>query len=778
MGRIKKPKTGIPAPIESTPHSNSSNNAGGEDLFGIVARSQKSFRELIDSFDRLAFNLSTDGCIQVINRQFADVLGLPFSAIVGHSVEEFIASPKRQEIARILPRFLEERFWSGVVPVRWKGKAETRYYDCSLFAVVKNGAVEGVSGLARDVSAQREAESRFSDLFETLHEGVYFSAPGGELLDVNPAMVRMLGYESKEELLRQPVERHFTDPEERANLAEGLRKSGSVRDIALSLRRKDGSFIRVLNSSVAIRNSAGEFVRFQGSLVDITERNEMERRLREEQEFVRRLVACFPDIIVVLDPNGRYTFVSPRVEEFLGYTPHDYLGAELRERPHPEDRDSLLEFFRKLTSGEVSVGALEYRTAHKNGSWRTVRAHASPLTNAEGQIIGVVASARDVTEAKRMEHQLMQSEKLAAIGQMVSGVAHELNNPLTAILGVSDLLLEKAPDDDARRQLQLIHKQARKAAELVQGLLMFSRPSTRQNQRVRVTDLIDRAIGLQRAELESRRIIVEVDAPSDLPLIQADPQHMTQVFVNLISNAIQAIAAVSDHGRIGIHVKPMPDQQEIVIDDDGPGVRADIRSKIFDPFFTTHRTSGGSGLGLTICLVIVKEHGGMIEAQTSPSGGARFRIVLPSANVVADMKTARPANRERLKERSVLIVEDEAGIRELLEHGLTEQGAEVETVEAAEIAWNRMTIGRYDLVLCDHNLGNESGSALIERILKSEHAHASRFVLMTGELLSSEELSGWEKRGVRVLQKPFQLSELTALLQEVLSNAAADLNPA
>lgn len=778
MGRIKKSKSGFPAPIESTPRLNSADNLAGEELFGIVARSQKGFRDLIDSFDRLAFNLGTDGRIQVINRQFADLLGLPFAAIVGHSLEEFIVSPTREEIARVLPRFLNERSWSGVVPVRWKSMPQTLYYDCALYAVVQNGAVEGVSGLARDVSAQREAESRFSDLFETLHEGVYFSAPGGELLDVNPAMVRMLGYGSKEELLRQPVERHFPVPAERDKLAEELRKSGSVRDVALTLRRKDDSVIRVLNSSVAIRDSAGEFVRFQGSFVDITERNEMERRLREEQEFVRRLVACFPDIIVVLDPNGRYTFVSPRVEEFLGYTPQEYLGAELRERPHPEDRDALLEFFRKLTNGEVSVGALEYRTAHKDGGWRTVRAHASPLTNAEGRIIGVVASARDVTESKRMEQQLMQSEKLAAIGQMVSGVAHELNNPLTAVLGVSDLLLEKEADDSARRQLQLINKQARKAAELVQGLLMFSRPSTRQNQRVRISDLIDRAIGLQRAELESRRIILEVDAPSDLPLIQADPQHMTQVFVNLISNAVQAIASVSDHGRITIHVKSMPNQQEIVIDDDGPGIRTDIRSKIFDPFFTTHRTSGGSGLGLTICLVIVKEHGGMIEAQTSPSGGARFRIVLPSANVVADVKMARPANREKLKERSVLIVEDEAGIRELLEHGLTEQGADVETVEAAESAWGRMTTGRYDLVLCDYNLGNESGSALIERILKSEHAHTSRFVLMTGELLSNEDLSRWEKRGVRVLQKPFQLSELTALLQEVLSNSPADLKPA
>lgn len=470
MARTKK-TSGVPKKVESSAYPGPPDDARREELFEVVARSQRGFRELIDSFDRIAFNLSLDGRIQVINRRFADVLGLPFAAIVGHPLEEFVAEPKSAELARALPHFLEKRFWAGVIPVRWKSKSEVRFYDCALYAVVKDGNVTGVSGLARDISLQREAESRFTDLFETLHEGVYFAAPSGEMLDVNPAAVRMLGYESKEELLKQPVDRHFVGATERAALLEELQRSGSVRDRELTLRRKDGSFIRVLNSSVAIRDAAGEFVRFQGSLVDITERGQMERRLREEQEFVRRLVACFPDIIVVLDTNGRYTFVSPRVQEFLGYTPDDYVGASLEERPHPDDRNSLLDFFRSLTTGAIGFGAVEYRTAHKDGGWRIVRANASPLTNAEGQIIGVVASARDVTESKRLEQQLMQSEKLAAIGQMVSGVAHELNNPLTAILGVSDLLQERTADEASRRQVQLIHKQARKAAELVLSLI-------------------------------------------------------------------------------------------------------------------------------------------------------------------------------------------------------------------------------------------------------------------------------------------------------------------
>lgn len=741
-----------------------------EELLEIIARSQRGFRELIDSFDRIAFNISLEGCLQVVNRQFAEVADLPFNAIINHPLDEFVSEPTHEELVRALPRLLEDRYWAGVVPVRWKSKQERRFYDCTIYAVMKDGRVTGVTGLARDISTQREAESRFTDLFETLHEGVYFATPNGTLLDVNPAAARMLGYESKEELLKQPIEHFFADPSEYAALLDALHRSGSVRDRELSLRRKDGSLIRVLNSSVAIRNPAGDFVRFQGSLVDITERGRMERRLREEQEFVRRLVACFPDIIVVLDTEGRYTFVSPRVQEFLGYTPDDYLGASLHGRPHPDDRESLLAFFRSLTSGEVSFGAVEYRTSHKSGGWRTMRANASPLTDGEGKIIGIVASARDVTESKRLEQQLMQSEKLAAIGQMVSGVAHELNNPLTAILGVSDLLRERTSDDASQRQLQLIHKQARKAAELVKGLLMFSRPSQHKSKQVQVTDLIDRAIELQKAESEARHIAIEMTAAPNLPAIEADPPHMTQVFVNLLANAQEAIASVRDHGRIGIQVNFSNNQQEILVDDDGPGVPADVRSKIFDPFFTTHRTSGGSGLGLTICLVIVKEHGGTIEVQVSPSGGARFRVLLPSQgrNIIETKLPAR-ASPCQLRGRTILVVDDESGIRDLVKEGLTAKAAIVETAETVAEAWNRLGSHSYDLVLCDSNLGDGTGSQLFERITSRNGAHLPHFVLMTGELLDSDRMSDWEKKGVAVLQKPFQLSELVALLETIVN---------
>jgi PAS domain S-box-containing protein len=742
-----------------------------EKLFEIVSRSQHGFRELIDSFDRIAFNISIDGEIRVINREFADILGLPFASIVNHRLEEFLTEPTRAEMERALPRFLEKRCWNGVLRARWKPTNEVRFYDCTLYAVLKDGEVVGASGLARDISSQREAESRFTQLFETLHEGVYFSTPEGKILDVNPALVHMLGYQSKEELLAQPAERLYNDSFEREAMLAEVQRNGFVRDLEILLRRKDGALIHLLDSCVAIRDVSGGIARLQGSLVDVTERRQMERQLREEQEFVRRLVACFPDVIVVLDTQGRYTFVSPRIQELLGYTPEEFVGGSLDERPHPEDRQNVLKFFHELVSGATVIGTVEYRTRHKDGRWRTFRANAGPLTDAEGKVIGVVASARDVTESKRLEEQLLQSEKLAAIGQMVSGVAHELNNPLTAIIGVSELLRERVADDSSRRQVELIQKQARKAAGLVEGLLTFSRPSHPRRQPVELLDLVRRAMELHRGTLEKHSIAIELTTTADLPSVEADPNQLVQVLVNLLANSEQAIASVRARGKIQIRVTMTDKMAEVLIDDDGPGIPAEIRPKIFDPFFTTRRAGGGSGLGLTICHVIVKEHGGSIEALSAPSGGARFRILLPAAKAIQDSAaSAQPVpRREVLNGRFLLVVDDEEDIRELVVMGLSSRGAVVEAARNSEEAWNRLNARSYDAVLCDLNLPGGSGQELFERTLSRKDQQNPLFLFMTGELLERDRISVLAKKGARTLQKPFQISELAATLEQLLA---------
>jgi two-component system NtrC family sensor kinase len=603
-----------------------------EQLVETLSRSQRGYRELIDNLSDPVFALSLEGEIRAANRRCAELLEEPVAELVGRRLDEFLDQPSRASAEKALRRFLELRQWSGTIRVRLKKGGTIRYFDCVLHAIVKDDRAVGISGLARDITQERESELRFTRLFETLQEGVYFTTPDGTLLDANPALVRMLGYESKEELLGAKFNDLYLGAPDRHPLLRELEQHARTRDREITLRRKDGRPLICLDFSTAIYDPSGRAARYQGTLVDITERREMEKRLHKEQEFATRLVMSFPDVIVVLDAQGRYTFVSPRIKELLDYTPEELVGRMVGERSEPEDRSALLELHGELIAGKRTSGTLEYRIQHKNGNWRMFRITASPLFDVDGKITGVVASLRDVTEFKRLGQQLIQSEKLAAIGQMIAGVAHELNNPLTAILGVSDLLRERAGDASLRRQAELVHQQARRAAHIVQNLLAFSRPISPHKLRLNLSDLIQRTLQLHDYSLRANNIAVDFLAEPNLPLVFGEPNQLVQVFLNLITNAEQAIREVRDRGTLRVRLRRTDTCVSAVFQDDGPGIGPDALPHIFDPFFTTKRPGRGTGLGLSICMAIAKEHGATIEAQTAPGGGAVFTVAFPVAS--------------------------------------------------------------------------------------------------------------------------------------------------
>ena len=442
-------------------------------LVDVISRSQHNYRELIDSLDQAVFTISLEGEIRVANRSFAEILGEDFHTLIGHRIHEFIAAPSPEEAKVWLPGFLHTGLDHGRLSLRLKKSGELRYFDCWVQVVNEDGVAAGISGWARDVTSQHQAELRFNEFFESLREGIFFTTPDGQVLDANPALVRMLGFESKTELQLENFSQVYADPAQRDALLRELQSRGSVQDREVVLRRKDGSHVYCLASGFAIRDTFGRIVRLQGTMVDITERREIEKRLHQEQEFVRHLIACFPDMIAVFDASGRFTYVSPRVYEVLGAAPAEFVGQPHLFGVHPDDQSRVAESFREVMAGENPSTQMEFRARHADGTWRTLRASAGPLFDADQKISGVVSSVRDITEAKTFEQQLMQKEKFASMGQMMAGAAHELNNPLTAILGVSDLLRERATDDATRRQVEIILQQARRAAAIVQNLLAW-----------------------------------------------------------------------------------------------------------------------------------------------------------------------------------------------------------------------------------------------------------------------------------------------------------------
>jgi PAS domain S-box-containing protein len=617
-----------------------------ERLYYIIQRSQQGYRDLIDSFDDPVLALSLEGEILAANRRVVETLGHDFQGVIGHRLEEFLSEPSASSVLAALPRFEERRHWFGVVRVRLKASGEVRFYDCVLHAVVRDGRTAGFSCLARDVTQERENEARFAELFNSLQEGVYFTTPQGEILDANPALARMLGYPSRDALLKVNVADLYVDPAERANERAILEEQGRVTAQEIVLRRKDGKTITCLDSATLVRDAGGQPVRYQGTLVDISARREMERSLHEQQEFARRLIESFPDLIVVLDRDCKFTFVSNRIREVLGLAPADLIGLRYGQRAHAEDRAALDEMVQSIISGEKTNVTLEYRTQHVDGTWRMLRATAAPIGNPDGTVSGMVASLRDVTELNRLEQQVVQSEKLAAMGQMIAGVAHELNNPLTAILAVSDMLREHSDDPGHKRQLELLHQQARRAADIVQDLLSFARPPAPRKGRVQIADVLRRALHLHEYSLRRNNVSVDYLPERGIPDVVGDANQLIQVFLNLVVNAEQAIREVREGGTIRVRMGRGAAGEPTVwasIQDDGPGIPPDILEKIFDPFFTTKRPGRGTGLGLSISMAIVREHGGEIEVQSAPGGGAVFLVTLPAAKTGEEAEATIPA---------------------------------------------------------------------------------------------------------------------------------------
>ena len=797
-----------------------------DQLFEMISRSQQGYRDLIDSFDDILMAVTMDGRIRAVNRMFSDLVETPFPELIGSPLAEFVQPGSEQEedlIRRAMPRFEERRHWTGVVQVRLKNQSSPFYFDCVAHAMLRGDTVTGITILARDVSALRRNETRFTELFETLQEGIYITTPEGRILDANPALVRMLGYESKEDLLKGRVSEILVDPQERQALKQQLETQPMVQGREITLLRKDGSSIVCMNSAAAVRDTGGKVVRYQGAVMDITERREMEHRLHQQQEFARRLVDNFPDLILVLDADSHYTFISPRCREVLGYSLEEAQYMEFGGRTHPEDLPAALCIYKDILAGKQTFASMELRVRHKQGDWRRILFNFSALSDEAGNIEGVVLSGRDVTDIKRLEEQLIQAEKLAAMGQMLAGVAHELNNPLTAVLGVTELLRERAPEDESfKRQLDLTHRQARRAARIVQNLLEFSRPASAQKKLLDVNNLVERTLQLHEHSLRHNHIEVDFRPDTSLPGVIGDANQLIQVFLNLVTNAEQAVREVRESGRLQIRPGRAGDRLSITFQDDGGGIRPESLPRLFDPFYTTKRPGGGTGLGLSICMSIIREHGGIIEAEALPAGGSAFTVFLPAApleqpessagsetgSVSASAEASRNAanttapSLEILKGRSILVLDDEESLRQLLQEGLSAQGLRVDcagTVEQALALLERLPPGgehaaqqaqrplreaqrpgydarrrSYDILLCDLHLSAGGffvdGRAAAAQILAAAGPQKPAVVYMTGDLTDHGPEA--PRRGEPgFLQKPFRISEVLALFREVLAPA-------
>jgi two-component system NtrC family sensor kinase len=492
----------------------------------------------------------------------------------------------------------------------------------------------------KDVTDRREAERRYRELFDNIHEGLYFSTPDGRFIEVNDALVRMLGYSSRHELLGVDIPTQlYADPDGRSRFSLLLEKQGVLRNYEETLRRKDGASIHTLQNVFAVRDSQGKVVQFRGLLLDITELKNSQAQLQHERDFNLKILNNTQSIILVTDTAGQITYANRRWYENGAYDAHQFLGQPFADLVVPSRREVLLSALEATLNGQ-QVDSLELPIRRSDGSVGQFSVNLSPMRDEQGELNSIVVVMTDITDAALIQAKLMHTEKMAAVGQLVSGVAHEVNNPLTAILGFADLLIA-SPDlaENAKKELRVILQEAQRTKQIVQNLLSFARQVPPQRKPLQVNSILHRTLQLRTYDFSSHGVEVIERFDEELPEVIGDSHQLQQVFLNILNNAYDAVRETGRPARIEIETSWSEGSIQVLFRDNGNGIANTER--IFDPFFTTKEVGKGTGLGLSICYGIVREHGGEILCHNnSGREGATFIVRLPAAAQITQAAAA------------------------------------------------------------------------------------------------------------------------------------------
>jgi len=370
----------------------------------------------------------------------------------------------------------------------------------------------------------------------------------------------------------------------------------------------------------------------------------------------------------------------------------------------------------------------------------------------------------DQTDRRRLQDQLIQSEKMSAIGQLIAGVAHDLNNPLASVVGFSDFLAEAAEIPPSLQEpLQVIRQEAERAATIVKNLLSFARTQEGERARQPVTPLLESTLGLLRNQLMAHKVEATLEVEPGLPDVEVNANQIKQVFVNLINNAAQAIASDAPSGRIWIAAKRVRDGLAVSVTDSGPGISDELAARVFEPFFTTKPEGQGTGLGLSICQGIVKEHGGRLTLETRAGAGATFTVELPLA-APAPRPDVSPAPRTESKPLTILVVDDEPHILHYMRATLESWGHTVEVASDGAYALERALAGPFDVIICDLRMPHLSGRDMYLKLARHDPRAAERIIFATGDTVRGDTLQFLQRLGRPYLHKPFTLAELRAAL--------------
>ena len=647
-------------------------------LLEQVTTVQQQWAYTFDSIGDPILVHDTQGRIVRANQRLNQLLGREGIALVGRTVAELL--PAKKATYKLCP-YCESVAGEGDEPDPWL----PGFFLASNSNLADSaGRQMGIVHVLKDITDRKRAEEKYRTLVSSVQEGVFISTPNGRFLDFNDALLRMTGYDTRDQLLAADISaQFFVNPADRERLKKLLHEHGSVADFEFEMRRRDGEVRTMLESSSAVRDPDGNVTAYQGFVLDITERKQAEHEIRRRNRelmvlnsiaqtltesmdlgdslhrTLRQMVELFhldASSIYLLDEEPRRLRRVAAVGHRSEYSRHfpvvtlqpDLLKhikavhatflsvqglplpAALRDAQRKEEIASA--YLVVLWSKDRVIGALVV------GS-RTQREFSPADTNLLIAVGSQISSAIERTllydearqayeNLRRAQEQLLQSEKMAAVGQLISGVAHELNNPLTAILGYSQLLTSSGQvGAQGAEYVNKLYKQAQRTHRIVQNLLSFARQHKPERVLVQLNQVVEDTLALRDYDLRANNIRLHLDLAADLPSTPADPHQLQQVFLNLVNNAVDAILEKSTEGDIWVRTGVTSERVFIEFTDSGSGVHD--ASKVFDPFYTTKPVGKGTGLGLSICYGIVTEHGGTIRVRNMPTRGASFTIELP-----------------------------------------------------------------------------------------------------------------------------------------------------